>query len=182
MTTTMKKHFFILMLLILNVSFITAQTHGSQGNSDTREYNGRTIKERYHPKYKFYYYSVADINARTKEIEKQKTEFEIVTKKPLWAKKEKVYGIFDDIKIQAIQSLARNDNSNYPHEFILEFDILIDDNGDVYCTNIVSKKRLFDVYSNEELLAVFDEIGSFKFPTPVVTSPETGYQKVTLFF
>lgn len=178
----MKKHIFILPLLLLLLSVYPASPICAQGNTRTETYNGRTIKERFHPRYKFYYYSIGDISEKAGRIEQTKTEFEIATKKPLWAAKEKVYGIFDDIKIHTLQCLARNDNSNYPHQFIMEFDVLINDNGDVYCTNIVSKKCLFDVYSNEELLWVFDEIGKFKFPTPVVTEPEKGYQKVTLYF
>ena len=147
-----------------------------------KEYENRIIIEDSHLDYGLYSYKVKDITEKIDSIKHTKLPFSDSAKYPVWADPLGIKQVFKDATQHAKNCFAKNHNGIIPEEIVNSAYILIDDNGSVFCEIIWAKTCLFDIYSSEELISIFDEIGTFTFPTPVVARPKTGFEIMGLDF
>ncbi len=145
------------------------------------KYSGRSITER-HPYTNLYTYSVADLNEKIAEIKKIKMPFIFYTNSsyPMWYN----YQYFNkEVKkyTQLVKSyISNNKKGLLPQNIVFSCNFLINDDGCTICKQINAKVSLFDVFSAKEILDLFDKIGTYKFATPVVSSPGIGYCELSL--
>ena len=172
----------IIYLVVMNFFFIQEVFAGDISN-DTKvvEYSGRSITER-HPSDSLYMYSVADLKEKIAEIKKVKVPFDYSTNSayPMWND----YSLFDKECNEYVQ-LIKNYFSKYekellPRKSLIFCSYLLNDDGSTICKEITTKISLFDMYSPKEILDIFDKIGTYKYKTPVVSSPDKGYYELSL--
>jgi hypothetical protein len=172
----------VIYLAVMNFFFIQGvYSEVISGNTKIVKYENRSITER-HPSDSLYMYSVADLKEKITEIEKVKMPFNEVTNTtdPRWNdfllfnKECKEY-------IQLVKSyFLKNEKGLSPTEIVSSFNSLLNDDGSTICKRIKTKVSLFDMYSPKEILDIFDKIGTYKYKTPVVSSPDKGYYELPL--
>jgi len=143
------------------------------------KYMDRNIIERHYvtTDNNLYIYSVADLNEKIEKIKKAKMPFDYCTNSayPKWND----YLLFNkECKeyVQLVRSyFSKNKKGISPTEILLSFYVMLNDDGSTICKQINSEVNLFDMFSTKEILDIFDKIGTYKFTTPVVSSPSKGY-------
>lgn len=156
--------------------------HGSDTHTVT--VNGRVITEESYSSYygTVYNYKLSDKMSAIDSIKHKKLPFSVSTKYPVWTDPLGIKQVFKNAAQHAKNCFVKNHNGIIPEEIVNSVYILIDDNGSVFCEIIWAKTCLFDIYSAGELISIFDEISTFKFPTPVVVRPKSGYEIMGLDF
>ena len=170
----------IINLVVMNFFFIQG-VYAEDISSDTMvvKYSGRSITERHYvtTDNNLYIYSVADLNEKIEKIKKAKMPFDYCANSayPKWND----YLLFNkECKeyVQLVRSyFSKNKKGISPTEILLSFYVMLNDDGSTICKQINSEVNLFDMFSTKEILDIFDKIGTYKFTTPVVSSPSKGY-------
>ena len=148
------------------------------------KYMNRSIIERHcvSTDNNLYIYSVADLNEKIEKIKKTKMPFDYYTNSayPKWND----YLLFNkECKeyTQLVKSyFSKNKKGISPTEILLSFYVLLNDDGITICKQINSEVDLFNIFSTKEILDIFDKIGTYKYKTPVVSSPSKGYCELPL--
>lgn|SRR5574344_492135 len=172
----------IINLVVMNFFFIQGvYSEVISGNTKTVKYESRSIIEK-HPSDSLYMYSVADLKEKIAKIKKVKMPFDYSTNSsyPMWND----YLLFNKECNEYVQ-LIKNYFSKYekellPRKSLIFCSYLLNDDGSTICKEITTKVSLFDMYSPKEILDIFDKIGTYKYKTPVVSSPDKGYYELSL--
>ena len=172
----------IIYLAVMNF-FFTQGVYSEviSGNTKIVKYENRSITER-HPSDSLYMYSVADLKEKIAEIKKVKVPFDEVTNttEPKWND----YLLFNKENKEHAQLIksyfSGNEKGLSPGKFIISCSYMLNDDGSTICKQINTTESLFDMYSPKEILDIFDKIGTYKYKTPVVSSPDKGYYIVSL--
>ena len=172
----------IIYLAVMNI-FFTQGVYSEviSGNTKIVKYENRSITER-HPSDSLYMYSVADLKEKIAEIKMVKVPFDEVTNttEPKWND----YLLFNKENKEHAQLIksyfSGNEKGLSPGKFIISCSYMLNDDGSTICKQINTTESLFDMYSPKEILDIFDKIGTYKYKTPVVSSPDKGYYIVSL--
>lgn len=146
----------------------------------TEVYGGRTIEEAYYSEFNLRKYKIGDILMLRDSIHHQKSPFSESTKYPVWKDPIGIKQVFKDVRSHTLQCFTKRNGNAIPSEYLAWVKILINDDGRVLCYEITTNECLFNIYTVGDILDIFDEINTFRFPTPVVVQPQTGYEEITL--
>lgn len=147
----------------------------------TVNYNGRIIKEN-HLMSKIgdiYIYEVDNLVSQKDSIQKNKSPFRLDTKYTIWYDQILMHNQKNAHKLFALNQFEKKGNESATN-LITGIDIILDDTGFVICYDICSKESLLDLYTAEDILNIFDSIGTFRYTVPIVRVPQTGYVTMDL--
>ena len=169
-------------LVVMNFFFLHGvYAEDTSNRTKVVKYSGRSITER-HPYDSLYMYSIADLKEKIADIKKAKMPFDEVTNttEPKWND----YLLFNKENKEHAQLIksyfSGNKKGLSPGKFIISCSYLLNDDGSTICKQINTTESLFDMYSPKEILDIFDKIGTYKYKTPVVSSPDKGYYELSL--
>lgn len=167
----------LLLFGIVPIQYLCADTH-------TETVNGRVLTENNHSSYygTVYMYTLSDKMSLIDSIKQSKLPFGVSTKYPAWKNPLTIRQAFKDAELHALECFTKYSKGSSPSEYVLSVEILLNDNGEIICRSIRSSVNLLGIYSAKELISIFDEVGTFRFPSPVVSHPEIGYDMFNLSF
>ena len=172
----------IINLVVMNFFFIQGvYSEDISENTKFVKYQGRSLVER-HYNDSSYMYFVADLSKKISDVMKVKMPFDYSTNSayPMWND----YFLHDkecNEQVQLIKScFSENKKGLSPEKLVISCSCLLNDDGSTICKQINTKASLLDMYSPKELLDIFDKIGTYKYKTPVVSSPDKGYYIIYL--
>lgn len=143
--------------------------------------DNRTIKEIMHSdtvrNRHFYSYTVSDIYEYAKQIRQTLPPFDLNGEytEPRWSNYQQFTKETDKLHKVAYDSFYPNCKGFSDKQLGINMKILCTNEGKVCCYEIISKASLLNVFTSEELIAIFDKISCFVYTTPLVKHPDEGY-------
>ena len=151
-------------------------TQKAYANNDTLvvNINGRELMEIKHVgKSNYYVYSIRDIVEHINTIKNTKEDFSkgYGSLYPAYRDEQLFHNEMMMLRRLRDNCLTNNITGLSPADILWQMKILVENNGNVWCKKLYTEMSLFDLFTYEQILNIFDTLCNFKFTAPVLASP-----------
>lgn len=173
--------FTVVMLFCYSLSCTLQANSWKESVTKEMVVDNRTIKEILHSdtvrNRHFYSYTVSDIYEYAKQIRQRLPSFDLNGEytEPRWSNYQQFTKETNKLHKVAYDSFYPNSKGFSDKQLGIDVKIMCTNEGKVCCYEMISKASLFNVFTDEELIAIFDKISSFVYTPPLVKHPDEGY-------